>query len=527
MASTNEDAVPASLDRLPSETLLAIFNLFCWHCRGEEIKHDMIEASHDAWTSWLTLEALSQTSRRLRSIAQPIQYHDPNAYLRLSDLLYRIDLDFSLANHVKVLRLGNLEIEMNAPDDVNLALKVARKIGMHIEGGRNYFTHSGKRLVSHPTLHEPFCDQLVMALCTKVEMIAMQLDSFHDEQKYWKLAATHRRTYGSATNLNNLRHVTFFKRGTELFSIYHPGVGTVLRVAPALETLVLVETQWVELDDQRSSAFDVGVFAPALWNLTSLQLINSIVPWDPMDVPWEALRKVIEMIKSLKHFIYLARCVDCDERPTCHFGAGRFLEALKPQAETLEILEVGSYDLDCDTHNDGVFGLPNIDRSNLGPFRNLHTLRLLELAFCRHFDVEAAEKFRWNCISDLLLPNIKHLAIGLDTQWMAARKDVTGFGNDVVAGKFPNLESFHVFLAFGRQDNNENMRWAKCKSAKLQTKLDKAFRGSNVKVSMFPEGGYCSEFGPDYTSDRSPEDSSDDESDWDDEHDTGSGLGDE
>ncbi|KAL2672464.1 hypothetical protein Neosp_013175 [[Neocosmospora] mangrovei] len=520
MASANEDAVPASLDRLPSETLLAIFKLFCWHCRDEEIQHDMTEASEDAWTSWHTLEALSQTSRRLRSIAQPIQYHDPNAYLRLSDLLYRIDLDLSLAKHVKVLRLGDLENEMDEPGDANLALKVARKFGMRIEGGRNYFTHSGKRLLSHPTLHGPFCDQLLIALCTKVEMIAMQLSSFHDKQKYWKLAETHRRTYGSATNLNNLRHVTFWKRGAELFSIYHPGVGTVLRVAPALETLVLVETQWVEPYDKRSSAFDVRVFAPALRNLTSLQLINSIVPEDHMDVPWEVFCKVIEMTKSLKHFVYLARCID---HQNWHFGGGRFLEALKPQAETLEILEVGSYDLDCSYQNNGVFGLPFINRSNLGPFRNLHTLRLLELTFCRHFDLEAAEKFHWNCISDFLLPNIKHLAIGLDTQWRVARKDVTGFGKDVVAGKFPNLESFHVFLTFGRQDHDQTMRWAKCKSANLQAKLDKAFRGSSVKVSMFPEGGYCSEFGPDYTSDRSSEDSSDDESDRDDEHGTGSG----
>ncbi|KAI8711679.1 hypothetical protein NCS52_01432100 [Fusarium sp. LHS14.1] len=191
MASANEDAVPASLDRLPSEILLAIFKLFFWHCRGEEIEHDMVEASNDAWTSWYTLEALSQTSRRLRSIAQPIQYHDPNAYLRFSDLLYRIDLDPSLANHVKILRLGDLEIEMNAPDDVNLALKVAGTIGMRIGSGRNYFTHSGKRSLSHPILQGPFFDQLLMALCTKVEMIAMQLDSFYDKQKYWKLAATH------------------------------------------------------------------------------------------------------------------------------------------------------------------------------------------------------------------------------------------------------------------------------------------------------------------------------------------------
>ncbi|KAI8711678.1 hypothetical protein NCS52_01432000 [Fusarium sp. LHS14.1] len=193
------------------------------------------------------------------------------------------------------------------------------------------------------------------------------------------------------------------------------------------------------------------------------------------------------MIKSLKHFVYLARCIDGDERPTCHFGGGRFLEVLKPQAETLEIPEVSSYDLDCSYQNNGVFRLHFIDRSNLGPFRNLHTLRLLELTFCRHFDLEAAEKFHWNCISDFLLPNIKHLAIGLDTQWRVARKDVTGFGKDVVAGKFPNLESFHVFLTFGRQDRDQTMRWAKCKSANLQAKLDKAFRGSSVKVSMFPE----------------------------------------
>ncbi|KAJ4328675.1 hypothetical protein N0V84_000866 [Fusarium piperis] len=347
--------------------------------------------------------------------------------------------------------------------------------------------------------------------------MAMHLDWVDDSLRYWKLSELHWQIYKSAANLTNLRHLILSRREDELFGFCHHGVKAVLRAAPALKTLILQETLWLGDDNRRSSSFNLlQVFVPALKNLTTLQLKKLNIPWDKQDLEHKAFCKVIEMAEILRHFSYLARCVHSQRRDRRHIAPGNLVDALKPRAETLEILEIGVYDLNSRCQHDDIYELPKIERSAISQFRSLHTLRVHELSICRHFDLEAAKKWNWNCISDILLPDIKHFTMGLDVQCMVGRKDVTRFGEDVVPG---NSQPSRVSKLFSTlpHENDENMWYAKYKSAKLRARLDKAFRGSEVKVSIFPEGGYCSEYGPDYISDRSPDEFSNDDMDSDDE----------
>ncbi|RSM11319.1 hypothetical protein CDV31_006872 [Fusarium ambrosium] len=502
MASTEKDASPTSLDQLPSEILREICMNLCGHCRPKNIGTNLLNPCGNKSGSPSALFNLSRTSKRLRDIALPIFYHDAGRVMPFSSWLFEIYMDSELAEHVRVLQLGH--IEWGNPNELEFAMDIAEDYDMDVYDDPYVNFALENNIVFSHTCGQIY-DEVMLALCPNVETIVLPICDWDDEIDSTTTLhhfAKRLKINGDSAKLHKLRHLTLAINMSDIFSIYNPGVRVILRAAPALQTLVFVGTTWLT-DHHAAASFKSRAFAPALQNLTTLELINSVIPIDKEaseqdreDKGLRVLAEIISQAKKLKHFRYLT-CHKANERE--HLPAECLFRALQLRADTLETIEIGTNDISA-TEHEPVYPETRVVKSTLAPFNKLRTLRLNEAAFCKHYDSdsdiedpELREERCQSCIVNILPPSVKHLIIGLDAYTMAARTDLLMLAQLAPYDKFPNLESLHVIILYGPgefcvEQNAEGLQKAKKKSARLLPKLENLIGEYPLKISIEPEG---------------------------------------
>ncbi|KAJ4172481.1 hypothetical protein NW754_002681 [Fusarium falciforme] len=502
MASAKKDASPTSLDLLPSEILREICMNLCGHCSPKKAGTDLLNPFGDRSGSPRALWALAQTSTRFRDIALPIFYHDASRTMPFATWLFNIYLDSNLSENVRALQLGH--IEWGEPNELQLAMDIAEDYDMDVYDDPDVnFALENNIVFSHAC--GQIYDEVMLALCPNVETIVLPICDYDDDMESTTTLthfAQRLKINGDSAKLHKLRHLTLAINMSDIFSICNPGVRVILRAAPALQTLVFVGTTWLA-DHHAASSFNSRAFAPALQNLTSLELINSIIPKDKEaseqdreDKGLRILAEIIYQAKKLKHFRYLTTRKE-DKRE--HLPAECLFRALQFRANTLETIEIGTNDIS-PTDHEPVHPEMRVVKSTLAPFGKLRTLRLNEAAFCKHYDsesdIEDPELMRelcQSCIVNILSPSVKHLIIGLDAYTMAARTDLLMLAQMAPYGKFPNLESLHIIILYGPGEycvemNKTGLQKAKKKSARLLPRLESLIREYPLKISIEPEG---------------------------------------
>ncbi|RSL91835.1 hypothetical protein CEP51_000081 [Fusarium floridanum] len=523
MASAEKDVLPATLEKLPAEVLLEICKLLCDHCSLERPATDLSNPSGIRTRSPLALHALSRTSRRLRSIARPILYHDVGGTVPFFEWFSNIAREPELAESVKTLQLG--QVGRWEPSQALHAIHVSRGLGLDIHNDQ--FVTSTLRYPTELSLAiTQVYDEVTMALCLNVETISLTITDCNSGLEATTLShfANRLKSLGDAAQLKKLQHLTLCSYADDTFSIRNTAIRVILSAAPALRKLVLVGTSWIR-SHHVGTSFHYYDFVPALRNLTTLELINSKIEyaWDGPEQDWNgreyrAFAKVIEMAENLKRFRYIS-CIKHDGIE--HIPPAYLLKALRPRCETLETIEISTDDMTGHGDSNPIYTDLMVDRSNLEHFHNLHTLRLDETSFCEHFDfddLENPEEIDWDCLHHMLPHTVKHLTIGTDCDLRTALRDIFCLGPEAADGNFPALESLHVILQYG--PDNETVRPAvRREAAIVLDSLEEAFEGSGVRVSIDPNPRLCSEHGSDM--EWETEDGSDDEGD------TSSGSGDE
>ncbi|KAL6355628.1 hypothetical protein LRP88_11231 [Fusarium phalaenopsidis] len=497
MASAKKDASPTSLDQFPSEILREICRNLCGHCRPKKIGTDLLNPFGDRCGSPRALWALAQTSTRFRDIALPIFYHNAGRTMPFATWLLNIYMDPDLSEYVRVLQLGH--IEWGEPNGLQLAMDIAEDYDMDVyDDPYVNFALENNIVFSHA--YGQIYNEVMLALCPNRLKIN-----------------------GDSAKLYKLRHLTLTINMSDISSICNPGVRVILRAAPALQSLVFVSTTWLA-DHHAASSFDSRAFAPALQNLTTLELINSIIPKDKEaseqdreDRGLRVLAEIIYQAKKLKHFRYLTTRKE-DKRE--HLPAECLFRALQFRADTLETIEIGTNDIS-PTDHEPVHPEMRVVKSTLAPFGKLRTLHLNEATFYKHYDSESdiedpklMKELCQSCIVNILPPTVKHLIIGLDAYTMAARTDLLMLAQMAPYGKFPNLESLHIIILYGPGEycvemNKAGLQKAKKKSARLLPRLESLIGEYPLKVSIEPDGSLESGQGDDEDSDDESGDGSD------------------
>ncbi|RSL43665.1 hypothetical protein CEP54_014986 [Fusarium duplospermum] len=504
MASAGTDASPTSLDQLPTEILREICMNLCGHCRPKKIGTNLSNPFENRSGSPRALFNLSRTSKRFRDIALPIFYHDAGQIMPFSTWLLDIFMEPKLAESVRVLQLGH--IEWGDPGELQLAMDIAEDYDMDVYDDPCVDFALGNNIVFSHTCGQIY-DEVMLALCPNVETIVLPICDADDDDEMESTTTLHHfakrlQINGDSAKLHKLRHLTLTINMSDTFSICNPGVRVILRAAPALQTLVFVGTTWLS-DHHAAGSFNSRAFTPALQNLTTLELINSIIPIDKeaseQDREDKGLRVLAEIIcraKKLKHFRYVT-CRKADERE--HLPAECLFRALQFRADTLETIEIGTNDISATDH-EPFYPEMRVVKSTLAPFNKLRTLRLNEAAFCKHYDSESdiedpelRQELCQSCIVNILPPSVKHLIVGLDAYTMAARTDLLMLAQMAPYGIFPNLESLHVIILYGPgetcvEQNTEGLRKAKKKSARLLPELENLIGEYPLKISIEPEG---------------------------------------
>ncbi|KAJ4221093.1 hypothetical protein NW759_007161 [Fusarium solani] len=501
MASAEKDASPAALEKLPAEVLLEICKLLCDHCSLEKPATDLSNPSGIRTRSPLALHALSRTSSRLRSIARPILYHDIGGTVPFFEWFSSISRDRELAESVKTLQLGH--VGRWESSQVVHAIQVSRglNLGIHDDGDVKFALES--RFELSLAISQVY-NEVTMALCPNVETMLLTITDCNGGGEATELHHFAKRlgSLEDAAKLKRLQHLTLCSYAADSFSIRNPAVRVILSAAPALRKLVLVGTSWTG-NRHIPRPFYINNFVPALRNLTTLELINSKIEydWDGPEQNWNGreyrtFAKVIEMAENLKHFRYLS-CIKDDGID--HIPPAYLLKALSPRCETLEAIEISTDDMTDYGDSNPTYPYLMVDRSKLEHFHSLHTLRLDETCFCEHvdfYDLDTPEDIDWYCIHHMLPPAVKHLTIGMDSDLRTVLNDILWLGTAAVDGNFPALETVHVILQYG--PDNETARPAvRKRAASVLDLLEESFEGSGVKVSVDPVPKICSEHGSD------------------------------
>ncbi|UPL00435.1 hypothetical protein LCI18_011369 [Fusarium solani-melongenae] len=412
--------------------------------------------------------------------------------------LLNIYMGSGLSESVRVLQLGH--IEWGEPGELQLAMDIAEDYDMDVSDD----PYVDFALENNSTIVLPICD------CDDEMDSTTTLTHFAQRLKI----------KGDSAKLNKLRHLTLAINMSSIFSICNPAARVILRVAPALQTLVFVGTTWLA-DHHAASSFKSKAFAPALQNLTTLGLVNSIIPMDKEaseqgreDKGLKILAEIIYRAKKLKHFRYLTTLKE-DKRQ--HLPVERLFKAPRFRADTLETIEISTNDISPTDHEPSHPEM-RVVKSTLAPFSKLRTLRLNEAAFCKHYDSESdigdpelKRELCQSCIVNILPPSVKHLIIGLDAYTMAARTDLLMLAQMAPYGKFPNLESLHVIILYGPgkygvEMNKTGLQKAKKKSARLLPRLKSLIGEYPLKISIEPEGSLESGQGDDEDSDDESDD---------------------
>ncbi|KAF4445535.1 hypothetical protein F53441_10732 [Fusarium austroafricanum] len=268
------------------------------------------------------------------------------------------------------------------------------------------------------------------------------------------------RNRGPGPSFTGLKHLELNSRNLGRVSIAGSGLSLLLREAPQLQTLVLYGYAHRRLKDYDASFYEPACDA-ALGSLAELQILEWC--FSEGDLDSLALSRIMGTARKLKRFKYLAnscsgRQESWIEEPLAgtRLTACTFLEYLK-QSSKMEHLS-----LNFAKNNRQFYRLPNlqfITPEQLNGFASLISFELDQSCFCQHLlgrDRLGKEFEKNTCLTDLILPTIRHLSIFLvknegwkSPEWQSF-DDVLYLGQRAVAGDFPTLQNIelHIDLSY-------------------------------------------------------------------------------
>ncbi|KAM0543252.1 hypothetical protein ACHAPJ_012397 [Fusarium lateritium] len=432
--ATDKIPPPKFLEDLPTEILNAVFTSFCSHCH-RIYPH---EASDEDKADVDALKALTQTSRRCRSVTLPILLHSPSRHLTSTYILGVFDHEPDLAQITKTLTLplSGPSTSINRP----IVTRLAKRLSLEVPSSTDLSEYQDSVETG-----------LMLAFCSNLERLTLQISdsqgkaektSFEFLQRMLKLQLI--------PGFSKLRHLDIDTSKCKRFSIAGTELSLFLHESPVLETLVLRGTNGQRVPDD-DYEFDIRRLTPALRNLKKLQILEWSFHGGTSDSV--ALGKILSLTLNLKSFKFT---VDDGgiwsddgvpwggmEVRLFHIPPSRFIEFLKPVQSTLQHLSLNFGN----KIYAGVYQSPDLmllSPPQMQSFTSLESLSLGLNCYCRHLFgcKKVGAKFdEKTCLTELLPPTLRNLTVFFTGgSWGECLPDVLYLGDRVVAGDFQNLQ---------------------------------------------------------------------------------------
>ncbi|KAF4962058.1 hypothetical protein FSARC_9848 [Fusarium sarcochroum] len=485
--ATIKSSPPTSIEDLPTEILSAVFTSFCSHCRPAYSREGEDRANAE------TLKALTQTSRRCRSVSMPILFHNPNFHLSSTYVFGLLDHEPDLALFTKALNLplSGPTTSSNHP----MLTRLANRLSLEVPSESDLSDHA-----------ESIETSLLLALCPNMERLTLRIsDSEGKAQKTSFEFLRHMlESRQSITGFPKLRHLEVDTSKCKRFSIAGTELSLFLQISPVLETLVLRGPNGHRVPDD-DYKFDILKCSPALQNLKTLQILGWSFHGATSDSL--ALGKILNLTQNLKCFTFTTddEGIWSDEGVPWsdvqvrlfHIPPARFMEFLKPVQGTLQHL---SLDFGNKMYA-GRYLSPDmviLSSQEIHIFPNLESLSLDLTCYCQHrFGSHAIgsafdEK---RCLTEILPQTLRRLTVCLNEKtWGECFPDVLYLGERAVAGDFPNLRQVTVKAPVRYQmpcsdgwddywDNQELDKISK-NMRKREGYVKEAFEGSGVVAEL-------------------------------------------
>lgn len=380
---------------------------------------------------WQGLKSLSETCRRLHTIAQPILFHslrprsDQNAFIRL--IASRPDL----GNWTRQISFNPYDYDDE--DDEHFQEQLAKRLHLTSPGQSFRGRHSKLNDVQFSLKLE-----ILLSLLTNVEDCRLPaLYSFEadaDDADY--VVFPH---FSQRVNCLNPRPVLPSLKALTMEYLPIDGQGlqplvTLLKAAPNLHRLRISTTQPGPMH--------------ALDNLSGevLQKINvKVLDFYPSedDILVEdnigpAIQNLAKLFQQLEEFNFYPRSACTYDYRYSVFSPAEVILSLSSDSTTLKRMEIDTSD----------YSMPTT-HTNLGPalatLTNLVTLSMDAQCFCHHgpYPESITQDHDVSCITSILPNTVEYLSIKLRKDRKSIN-DIVELGAQVAAGKFSNLNRVDV-----------------------------------------------------------------------------------
>ncbi|KAJ4253409.1 hypothetical protein NW762_010567 [Fusarium torreyae] len=438
------------------------------------------------------LKALTQTSRRCRSVAMPILFHSPSRCLSPTYFLGIVEHEPDLAHFTKVLTLPLLgsSTSINRP----ILTRLAKGLSLEMSSSADLSDYQESVEIG-----------LMLAFCSNLERLTLRItDSQGKSEKTSFEFLQHILKLQLIPGLSNLRHLDIDTSKCKRFSIAGTELSLFLHESPVLESLVLRGTNGQRVPDD-DYEFDIRRFAPALQNLKTLQILEWSFHGGTSDSV--ALGKILSLAQNLRSFTFI---VDDEgiwsddgvpwggvDVRLFHIPPSRFIEFLKPVQSTLQHLSLNFGN----KIYAGAYQSPDLmllSPQQMESFASLESLSLDLKCYCRHLFgcKKVGPKFEEKtCLTELLPPTLRSLTVFFaGGGWGECLPDVLYLGDRVVAGDFQNLQRVTIKAPVHYQmpcsdgwddywDNEELLKISKSMRNREAFVKD-AFEGSGVVAEL-------------------------------------------
>lgn len=460
------DAESFPFTRLPPDVQYNVAQSLCAHCGNED--DPMAILYHDPEDATQALMNLCLVSREMRSLAQGILYHFPRVY-SYTDFFRTLHARPDLADNVKVQQCIYGDEMGRRPDENGEShhredIWYLRSLAIELKLDDTDLVTFGKSYIDYPEgrdddIHgtgyyemridfDNLGSALTMALCPRLEFLAMELDDARLERRgmeRFRNPAKFKYLPGLAKKkpdclplvhtlvLRNIWHQDPNTLGIDRMSFLWNLLPNVKRLILFKATVDIETFGYLNIDPSEYdllSEYSWKVL-PHLKELRFLRFGRG-----DLEIPFPAIKRLVAKCSELEKFVFSPVLLDDNAYPP-----SRVLDSIVSASATLRHLTIN-----CPISEASYVDAKHLIGSELQQFTALESLILDQAVFCHHHHNPTSTKDP-DCLTDILPPDLRRLTLNIHAKF-AAINDIIVLGEAISYGEFPRLVYLRIQMTF-------------------------------------------------------------------------------